>query len=71
MANDAFKNTPGAAPVKGSILDIDSYYDCNLISAGNENKIIEMLSEAHTVGNYLFFDLLENDLIEEMVPTYG
>ncbi len=71
VANDAFKNTPDTEPVKGSILDIDSFFDCNLVSSGNEDEIINLLGEAHKEGNYLFFDLLNNDLIEEMGPTYG
>jgi uncharacterized protein (TIGR04255 family) len=67
IINNAQLNTP-SGPKTGSVIDIDT----SLINCENFfQKAPEYMDSAHAIEKKLFFNLLKDDLIESLEPTYN
>lgn len=66
IINNAQLNTPSGTKT-GSVVDIDT---CLLNCENFFMKAPEYMDKAHAIEKQIFFDLLKDDLIESLEPTY-
>lgn len=54
--------------LNGSIIDSDIY--CNFGKSMNDSEIMSEINSAHDIAKEVFFNILEDDYIKELNPTY-
>lgn len=67
ISNMASKTVEGK-PVKGSLLDIDSYVDP---PENFSNNYVEIITKLHRIEKQLFFELLTEEFTQELEPVYS